>query len=91
VIVHYFSCVNGAANWWATEFDPKTGDFFGYAELFQGCGELGYFNLNEFEESNRNYRRNGHPIPPVERDLHFKPGSKTLQQVMDGSLTSAVA
>ena len=81
VIAHFFSCVNGAANWYATEFDPNEERFFGFAELFPGCGELGYFSLAEFEELNRSGR---FPIPPIERDLHWDPERWTLQDILDG-------
>lgn len=51
--------------WYATEFDPETGTFFG---LVQGVeDELGYFNLKELEEVRGRFNL------PVERDRYFQP------------------
>ena len=62
----------GSGTWLATEYDPETRTFFGYAELFQGSGELGYFSLDELESIR---------LPmglSIERDLHF--GKMTLAE-----------
>jgi hypothetical protein len=51
--------------WYATEFDPETGQFFG---LVQGLEEeLGYFNLRELESGT------GPMGLAIERDTWFKP------------------
>jgi hypothetical protein len=50
--------------WYATEYDPATGEMFG---LVQGMEEeLGYFSRQELEETLV------HGLP-VERDLYFHP------------------
>lgn len=48
---------------------------FGFAELFHGCGELGYISLKELQSVERASLR-------VERDLHF--GKHFLQEILDG-------
>lgn len=49
--------------WYATEYDPETGLFFG---LVSGAEmELGYFSLEEFESMNRG------PLNKIERDMYF--------------------
>ena len=50
--------------WWATEYDPKDGTFFGLVKGFEA--ELGYFNLNELEEAR------GPLGLPIERDLNWE-------------------
>lgn len=66
----------GSLTWWATEFDPATGQFFGLvynANLADQCpdGELGYFSAEELCSTGL-----------VERDLHFqpKPVSEALRE-----------
>jgi len=56
---------------WATEFDPKDGLFFGLVEGHER--ELGYFSLAEMQQVR------GPLGLPVERDLYFKP--KTLEEI----------
>ena len=51
--------------WFATEFDPETGLFFGWVENGQ-MSEWGNFSLQEMQELN--IRGLG-----MERDLYFKP------------------
>jgi len=63
-LVKFFNCT-GIGTWWASEFDPETGMFFGKADL--GFPELGYFNLHELE----GYR--GRFGLGIERDLHWTP------------------
>jgi hypothetical protein len=65
----------GAATWFATEFDPETGRFFGYVSMHLGEGELGYFMLHELE---------GVRLPfglGIERDRHFEP--KPLREAIE--------
>jgi hypothetical protein len=50
--------------WWATEYDPATGMFFGLVEGHES--ELGYFSLSEL--ASIKVRGLG-----IERDLHFSP------------------
>ena len=59
--------------WYATEFNPETGEFFGWVNGVEG--ELGYFSLEELI---------GVEVIglPIERDRWF---SGTLQEVMDGT------
>jgi hypothetical protein len=50
VIVKFFNPI-GAGTWYATEYDPKTQLFFGFANLGNDqCAELGYFSLKELED-----------------------------------------
>lgn len=53
--------------WYATEYDPVTGDFFGLVQGGAGGDELGYFSIEAFQTV----------IGPgglrVERDRWFKP------------------
>ena len=63
-IVKFFNPC-GIGTWFATEFDPDTGIFFGKADL--GFPELGSFSLQELE---------GYKGPlglGIERDLYFTP------------------
>jgi hypothetical protein len=49
--------------WYATEFDPESGTFFG---LVQGIeDELGYFHLKDLETFRGRFNL------PVERDMYF--------------------
>lgn len=78
VIAKFFNPV-GAGTWYAAEWIPEEGIFFGFVSLFNDYNdEMGYFSLQELEE----YR--GPLGLGIERDLHFKPGSYTLQQLIDG-------
>lgn len=60
-----FFCTWNSWTWYATEYDPEDGTFFG---LVQGHEqELGYFNLAELEDVT------GPLGLKIERDLYFKP------------------
>lgn len=50
--------------WWATEFEPEDGTFFGLVKGFET--ELGYFSLAELESAK------GPMGLSIERDIHFK-------------------
>ena len=63
-IVKYFNPC-GIGTWWACEFDPETGIFFGKADL--GFPELGTFSLEELQS----YK--GPLGLGIERDNHFTP------------------
>lgn len=66
-----FFTPDGNWTWFATEYDPAEGMFFG---LVRGLEEeLGYFSLAELELAR------GPLGLPIERDLHFRP--KPLKEV----------
>jgi len=49
VIASYFNPAGGG-RWFATEYDPKTRNIFGYASIFNDHNnEWGYTNLDELE------------------------------------------
>ena len=63
-VVKFFN-PTGIGTWWAVEFDPDSGIFFGKADL--GFPELGTFSLDELQ---------GYKGPlglGIERDIHFRP------------------
>lgn len=67
IVVAKFFNPNGAGTWYATEYDPDTKTFFGFADLGDPeCAEWGYFSLDELE----NFR--GSWGLGIERDLYFK-------------------
>jgi hypothetical protein len=75
-IIAKFFTPDGPASWYATEYNPETRTFFGWANLGDDtCAELGNFSLDELEQLR------GRMNLPVERDRHF--GNHTLQEVMD--------
>jgi len=76
IIVKFFIPFS-QARWYATEFDPTEGRFFGYVEIQPGGGELGYFMLSDLESVSK--------IPdqfPVARDIYF--GKHYLSEVLAG-------
>ena len=71
VIAKFFNPV-GRGTWFMTEYDPKTHEAFGFAEILLGCGELGYFSIDEMESVEL-------PLGlGIERDLCF--GNPTLKE-----------
>lgn len=65
IYLHYFV---GGCDWWIAEYDPATGEGFGYACLGDPqCAEWGYIDLPELEA----LRVQGRLV--VERDLHWTP------------------
>jgi hypothetical protein len=70
VVVKFFDPC-GSWTWYATEFDPATGEFFGLVDGFEQ--ELGYFHLAELESVR------GPLGLGIERDLHWTP--RPLSQV----------
>lgn len=64
--VRYFG--GGSAVWYVTEYDPATGEAFGWADLFGDSGELGYLSMEELGTLR---------VPPlnlpIERDCHWSP------------------
>lgn len=70
VVAKYFTPFSNWT-WYATEYNPETGLFFGLA-----CGgemELGYFSLAEFEDMNSGL------LNQIERDLYFD--ETTMEEV----------
>lgn len=63
-IVKFFNPC-GIGTWWAVEFDPESGIFFGKADL--GFPELGTFSLYELESYRSQFGLG------IERDIHFTP------------------
>jgi hypothetical protein len=77
VIAKFFNPC-GAGTWYATEYDPKTKIFFGYASIFGDWNdEWGSFALEELQS----YR--GPFGLGIERDLYFseKPFSQVVTKV----------
>jgi len=64
--VKLFSPYSGAV-WYITEYDPSSGEAFGWAQMHPGGGELGYIDIGELEGSHRR------GLPLVERDMYWKP------------------
>ena len=65
IVGHFFG---GSADWYITEYNPQTGEAFGYTDLGHG-GEWGYTDLREVEAHN-NRSSNGLPLI-FERDSSF--------------------
>jgi hypothetical protein len=65
VHVKFFSPYSGWT-WYATEYDPADGTFFGYVVGFEA--EWGYFSFEELAEA-----RFAGRVPAVERDCYFDP------------------
>ena len=67
----------GAGTWYATEYDPMTGIFFGYLSLFGDSNdERGYFSLDELQSFKDTFGLG------IERDQYFeeKPASQVIKQ-----------
>ena len=62
IIVKFFDPC-GSWNWYATEFEPETGLFFGMVHGFEK--ELGYFSLAELEAYKGSFGLG------IERDMYF--------------------
>lgn len=75
--VKLFSPYSNAV-WYITEYDPSTGEAFGWADLGFGMGELGYISIPELEGLHKR------GLPLVERDLYWKP--RPLGQAKTASL-----
>jgi len=75
LIIAKFFNPSGAGTWYATEYDPKTRNFFGYVSIFGDWNdEWGYFSLDELES----YK--GHFGLGIERDLYF--GEKRASEII---------
>ena len=64
----------GSATWYATEYDPEEGIFFGHVDLFGDGGELGYFSLEELKSITLPFGMK------IERDKYFTP--KPLKEIL---------
>ena len=75
VITKFFNPCS-SSSWYACEFDPRDGLFFGFVNLGDDqMAELGYFSLKEFEEHNE------HSFFGIERDKYWD-DTITLDEVM---------
>jgi hypothetical protein len=73
VIAKFFN-PTGAGTWYATEYDPKSKNFFGYVSIFGDWNdEWGYFSLTELESLKGPFGLG------IERDLYFD--SKPFSQI----------
>lgn len=78
VIAKFFN-PSGAGTWYATEWFPEEGIFFGYVSIFgDECDEWGYFSLAELEEFRGTFGMR------IERDLHC--AGKRLSEFQISSL-----
>jgi hypothetical protein len=75
-IIAKFFCPWNHWTWYATEYDPETGIFFGY--VHGDFDEFGNFSLHEFQSVQGPFGLG------IERDLHF--GEHTLAEVMEKRL-----
>jgi hypothetical protein len=74
VVCKFFNPV-GAGTWYATEYDPESRIFFGYAAIFGDHNdEWGYFSLDELESLKLPFGLG------IERDIYFTP--KPVSQVV---------
>ena len=74
IVVAKFFNPTGSGTWFATEYEPKTGMFFGYVSIYGDHNdEWGYFSLSELT----NYR--GRFGLGIERDMYI--GEKPISQV----------
>ena len=73
LIIAKFFCPWNSWTWYATEYDPGTGRFFGFVR--GDFDELGYFALEELESVR------GPLGLTIERDLYF--GVHTLAEAME--------
>jgi hypothetical protein len=72
-IAKFFNPV-GAATWIMCEYDPETKTAFGWCKMFHGCGEYGYFSLDELASVRL-------PLGlKIERDLYFN--YKTMDEAI---------
>ena len=62
--------------WYATEYDPETGDFFGWVEGHEK--EYGYFNLYELQSIKGPFGLK------IERDILFE--TTTLGEIKSGAV-----
>ena len=66
LIIAKFFNPTGSGTWYATEYDPKNRNFFGYVSIIGGWNdEWGYFSLDELESYKGQFGLG------IERDLYF--------------------
>ncbi len=75
-IIAKFFCPWNQWTWYATEYDPEEGIFFGFVR--GDFDEFGTFSLNELQSVRGPFGLT------IERDLHF--GEHTLDEVMEKRL-----
>ena len=92
-VIKYFA---GGLTWFASEFDPETGVFFGYVVNHRAPedSEWGYFTAAELSASqvpkiNRGPNNSFRIIPVVERDLSFRPQTIAAAVLAAGGLDLA--
>lgn len=79
IVVAKFFNPTGAGTWYATEYDPVSQLFFGFASIFGDWNdEWGYFSLNELESYKGTFGLG------IERDLYFTP--KPFSEIKGGGL-----
>ena len=77
LVIAKFFHPTGSGTWYATEYDPATRAFFGYASIFGDWNdEWGYFSLAELEAYKGRFSLG------IERDLHWreKPASEVIKK-----------
>lgn len=76
VVIAKFFNPTGAGTWFATEYDPKSKNFFGYVSIFRDWNdEWGYFSLEELESLRGPFGLG------IERDIYFN--SKPFSQISE--------
>ena len=75
VVIAKFFHPFSTQTWYATEYNPEDGCFFGWVD--GPCPELGYFSLDEMQ----GLRSHG---LPMERDLYFR--ERPLSVVKEGKV-----
>jgi len=82
VLARYFTPYSNYT-WYMLEFDPTTGDAFGY--IVGPEPEYGYFNVNELQNIKHNARFMGRIISlqAIERDISIDSGKQTLEQILE--------
>ena len=92
LVVAKFHCPSSSAAWYATEYEPETGNFFGYVSgLAKNGDEWGYFGLDElasiripvdivFHDKATNKSSHIRSFARIERDRHFTP--KRISEVI---------
>lgn len=76
MIIAKFFNPTGAGTWYATEYDPESRTFFGYASIFgDENDEWGYFSMDELESFKGKFGLG------IERDLYF--GERPASQVIN--------
>ncbi len=71
-VAHYFA---GSIDVYVAEFDPATGEAFGWSDFGAGGGD-GYFDLTALEQTTVGSLRQ-----PIERELSFRPGTSAHEVI----------